>query len=97
VAIDLSTRCRRSESIVYRQIGTEAVLVPIRGNAADLESIYTLNEVGHRIWDLLDGNKTVAQLCAAVAAEFEVEPTQARKDVVEFLGELLALKVVEVV
>jgi len=94
--IALDTRCKRSDSIVHRQIGSEAILVPIRGDAADLESIYTLNEVGQRVWQLLDGRKTVAQLCEAIVAEFEVEAAVARKDVMEFLEELIVLKAVEV-
>lgn len=94
--IALDTRCKRSDSIVHRQIGTEAILVPIRGDAADLESIYTLNEVGQRVWHLLDGRRTVAQLCATIVTEFEVDAEAARKDVVDFLEELIALKAVEI-
>ena len=95
--ISLNTRCRRSDSIVHRRIGEEAILVPIRGNVADLECIYTLNEVGQRVWHLLDGEKTVEQVCEAVVAEFEVDAEVARGDVVGFLEELVALKAVEVV
>lgn len=95
--IDLTTRCKRSDSIVHRQIGQEVILVPIRGNVAELEYIYTLNEVGQRIWSLLDGHKTVGEVCEVIVAEFEVEPEVARKDVVGFLEELIALKAVEVV
>ena len=90
------TRCKRSDTIVHRQIGSEAILVPIRGDAVDLESIYTLNEVGRRIWHLLDGRRTVAQLCGAIMAEFEVDADAAQRDVQDFLEELIALKAVEV-
>ena len=96
IMVDLNTRYKRSTSIVHRQIGSEAILVPIRGAAADLESIYTLNEVAQRVWQLLDGQKTIAQLCEAIVAEFEVEPAVARKDVLEFLEELTTLKAIEV-
>jgi hypothetical protein len=93
--VQMNARYRRSESVVHRKIGTEAVLVPIRGKVADLDSIYTLNEVGQRIWNLLDGNRTVEQLCEAIAAEYDVTPDQARKDALRFLNELVSIKAAE--
>jgi hypothetical protein len=39
-------------SMVFRIIGGQCLLVPIRQNVADLESIYVLNEVGGYIWEL---------------------------------------------
>ena len=93
--IALDTRCKRSDSIVHRRIGTEAVLVPIRGDVADLESIYTLNGVGQRVWELLDGEKTVAAIREAIVQEFDVDADTAGKDLLEFLKELLAVKAIE--
>ncbi len=93
--IALKARLKRSDSIVYRQIGTETILVPIRGSAEELKNIYTLNEVGRRIWQLLDGQKTVGAICKDIVAEFEVGDDVAQKDVRDFLEEMLALKTVE--
>lgn len=45
--MDHLERCyQRDKSIVSRTIEEEVILVPIRQNVGDLESIYTLNEVG---------------------------------------------------
>ncbi len=41
-------------SIVSRSIAGEVILVPIKKNVGDLESIYTLNDTGARIWELID-------------------------------------------
>ena len=40
--VSLDDRYLRSESIISRNIAGEAVLVPIRRNAADLDNIYAL-------------------------------------------------------
>ena len=46
---------RKDPSIVARQIAGEMILVPIRQNVGDLESIYLLNETALFAWQLLDG------------------------------------------
>jgi hypothetical protein len=73
---------------VARTIAGETIVVPVRGQVGDLESIYNLNEVGSLIWKLVDGQTTVSQIVEAVSAEFEVTPEQAREDTLEFLGGL---------
>jgi len=43
---------------------------------------------GEFIWGLLDGSRTLDQIREAVAAEFEVAPEQAARDLEEFIAEL---------
>lgn len=87
----LAARYEKDPSVVYREIAGEAILVPIRRNVADMESIYQLNEVGAFIWGLVDGQKTGAQICAELPEEFNVSAEQAASDTAEFLGQLLAI------
>lgn len=65
------------------------MLVPIRREAADLEKIYTLNEVGAFIWEQIDGTRSVQQIVAMVVEQFAVTADEAERDVVEFM-ELLS-------
>ena len=58
----LEQRYRKDESVVSRKIADEVILVPIRKNVGDLESIYTLDEVGARIWELIDGIRSLADI-----------------------------------
>ena len=88
-------RYRQSPSIVSREIAGEVILVPIRNNVGDLESIYTLNETAARIWALLDGERSVAQVRDQVVAEFEVGPEEAEQDLLELLAQLVSCDAVE--
>ena len=56
----------------------------------DLEgrTVMGLNPVGSFVWGLLDGKRTVGEICAAVAERFAVEPERAAADVETFLGAL---------
>ncbi len=78
----------KSDSIVFRKIADEFILVPIRQNVGDLESIYTLNETGARIWELIDGKMKVGEIKNKIVEEFEVTPEETEKDLIEHLQQL---------
>lgn len=84
----------RNPEFVSRRIGGEVLLVPIRRNMGDLESIFTLNAVGARVWELFDGSLTLAEVRDRIVAEFEVTPTVAESDLLAFLEQLRELDAV---
>lgn len=86
----------RSESVVARVVAGETLIVPIRAKVGDLASIYSFNGTGTLIWKLLASPKTVAELAAAVAQEYQVESAQAERDVTNFVGEMKVVGLVEV-
>jgi hypothetical protein len=86
----------RSQSVVARVVGGETLIVPIRACVGDLASIYRFNGAGSLIWKLLECPKTVTELTMAVAQGYDVEPSQAERDVTEFLAEMKAVRLVEV-
>jgi hypothetical protein len=79
---------------VFRKIENEYILVPIRSNAADLDYIYTLNEVGARIWELIDGTRTVGDVRDIFCSEYDVTPETAAEDLDALLAELAAISTV---
>jgi len=85
---------KKSDSIVFRKIADEFILVPIRQNVGDLESISTLNEVAARIWELIDGKMMVREIKDKIVEEFEVTPKQAEKDLIEYLQQLKGIEAI---
>jgi hypothetical protein len=85
---------KRSDSIVFRRIGDECILVPIRQEVGDLENIYTLNDTAARIWELLDGTAKGIEIRDKIIEEFEVMPEEAEKDLVHHLRELANIKAI---
>jgi len=70
--------------VVGRIVDGEAVLIlPEQGK------VKVLNQVGGRIWELVDGTRTVAEIAAIICQEFEVEPVRAQADTLAFAAELL--------
>jgi len=90
-------RCwQRNPDFVARKIAGEFVLVPIRRRAADLDSIFTLNPVASRVWELLDGSRNLAAVRDRLVEEFEVEPATATADLVELIDQLRQFDAVQV-
>lgn len=80
----------KKDDIVTRNIAGETIIVPVRANVGDLDSIFTLNEVGTIVWELIDGKTSVRQIVVAICNECDVAKEEAEKDVIELLGSLEA-------
>lgn len=78
----------RSDNIVSRQIGGETILVPVKTTKSELSDIFTLNEVATRTWELIDGQKNIKDIAAAIAAEYNVGQDAALRDTLELIGKL---------
>jgi hypothetical protein len=60
----------------------------------DPESIYTLNETGASIWELIDGRLIVSEIKESLVQEFEVKSEEAEKDLIEHLQQLEGIKAI---
>ena len=87
----VARRYVKDSSVVYREIAGEAILVPIHQNAADMQSIYTLDSVGADIWKLIDGERDVGDILDALLGEYEVEASVLSKDLDEFFEQLASV------
>ena len=86
----------RSTSVVARVVAGETLIVPVRAKVGDLASIYNFNGTGTLIWKLLESPRTVAELAASVVEEYDVDLTQAERDVREFVEEMKNAGLIEV-
>ena len=90
-----TTPLRPAPDIVHRRIAGEQILVPVRRGAAEMDYLFTANEVGSLIYKLLDGRRCASEIAGLVSREFEVEEDRALSDVVQFLQDLYGAKLVE--
>lgn len=81
-------RVRSSRNVVSRVVAEEALVVPIRGGAGDLDSIYTFNDSGTRLWAMIQEGRSAAELAEYLQASYGITASQARTDADNFLTEL---------
>jgi hypothetical protein len=84
------------KEVVSRAIAGELVIVPVRKGVGELDAIFTLDNVGSRIWELLAQPIAGERLVEVVCSEYEVPAEQARRDVDELLGDLLDVRLIRV-
>ncbi|MDD2336013.1 MAG: PqqD family protein [Geobacteraceae bacterium] len=86
-----------SEDIVARVIEGELIIVPLVSGIGDMDDeLYTLNETGRAIWSRLDGEKSLREIAADLAAEFNAAPGVVEHDVLGLIAELLRRKMLNV-
>lgn len=81
-------RIRSSRNVVSRVVADEALVVPIRGGAGDLDSIYTFNDAGTNLWGMLEEGRSAEELAEYLQARYGITADQARMDADNFLAEL---------
>ena len=84
----LSAVLQKNPSFVSRKIVDEVILVPISHKVGEVDCLYALNEVGARIWELVDGNRSLQELRDAIVEEFEVSKTEAQEDLAVLIEQL---------
>lgn len=84
----LNTVFSRQPDIVPRDIAGETILVPVRGELAQLQQIFVVNPVGEHIWHQLDGSRGFDSILRSLVEAFEIEDNEARTDLLDFLADL---------
>lgn len=72
-----------------RVVAEEAIVVPIRRGAADMDSIFTFNETGTKLWAMIEENQDPSVMAAHLQTEYGLSAEQAEADTRQFLAELI--------
>jgi hypothetical protein len=79
----------RNPATAWRVIEGEAVILSL-----DTKVFRGLNAVGSRVWELIDGRRSLDDIVAHIIGEFEVPPDVAARDVATFVAELIDKRLV---
>jgi hypothetical protein len=88
--MDLQVRPTRRPQVLSQGVPDKLVLL-----TPDDGSYFALNDVGARVWELCDGTRSVRDIVATVADEFDAPITVIEVDVVELLDDLASERLVE--
>lgn len=79
----LPKRVIPSSDVLFRELEGEAVMLDLGS-----ERYYGLDEVGARIWQLLEEHHDVETVVAEMLAEYEVDEEQLRRDMADLIDNL---------
>lgn len=80
---------RLSPDVVFRSLDGEAVLLDLASG-----TYFGLNEVGTRVWQMIEAGRNEPAIVAALAGEYAAEPAAIAADVRRLVGELRARRLV---
>jgi hypothetical protein len=97
VAVLLESIYERDPDVIAREIAGERILVPVRKQATDMAAIYVLNETGARVWGLLDGMRSLADVETAMSNDYDAPEETIRADLIDLVGQLQMLGMLRLV
>ncbi len=82
--IDPESRPKRREGILTQRASDTQLLLNLSSG-----QYYALNEVGTRVWEFSDGSRTIAEIAATIAEEYDAPVEEIQADVIELLEDLV--------
>ncbi len=92
MSIEMTTRVVRLNGLQTANVDDDIVILNMATN-----SYVALDDIGRRIWELIETPRRVEELCAQLTHEFNGSSEQIQADVLSFLNELENEKLVRVV
>ena len=90
----LDAKCTPSEDVVAREIEGDIIIVPLVSGIGDEDDeLYTLNPTGQAIWQKLDGQRTLKDVAALLAGEFDAPLPELENHVLGFASEMVRRKI----
>lgn len=87
--IDLESCPKRKAQVVAQKAKNDWLLLNMENG-----NYFSLNDIGGRIWELCDGSRSVSQVVATLASEYDAPTDVLQKDVVELLEGLESGKLI---
>jgi hypothetical protein len=78
-----------SHDVVFRDLDGEAVILDLATG-----TYFGLNEVGTRVWQLLDEGRDLSQVVETVALEYDADRATIARDVARLIEDLQARRLV---
>lgn len=86
--MDIKTLSSLKSKFVARQVNDELVIVPLSGNVAQMNELFTLNETGKLIWENANGENDTTAIAKLMTEAFDIDEATATNDVNVFLTQM---------
>lgn len=86
---------KKNPDMVSRTIEDETILMPIYKTSEEINCIYTLNDVAARVWELINGKRSLATIKKTLLEEFDVTQKELDKELDKLLKDLKGIKAIK--
>ena len=81
---------------VKKDYGVNLDSVVSKNEEIDEGQYFMMNEVGSRIWELIEGNTSIVNIIETLTNEYQVDEETCENTVMEFLGRLKDAELIKV-
>ena len=92
---DLDSIYKKNEDVVTRDIDGELFLLPLIRTRDEINALFTLSEMASKIWDMVDGKRSVDQIKKKVLKEYNVEEETIEKDLKNFIKDAKEINIIK--
>jgi len=85
----------KKAGFVEKTIGTDLVIVPLVGAVAQMEKVFSLNELGTFIYNLLNKPRSFEEILELILNEFDIDEQTANNDLEHFLIKAVESSIVQ--
>lgn len=89
--LNQDTRVRICDEVAAKVIDGEAIIINLANGI-----YYSLDSVGGRIWELLEGGRSLVEVADVIAGSYDVARDKAMTDVERLTGEVLDEKLMQI-
>lgn len=89
--MDILTLSQLKSKFVARKVGNELVVVPLSGNVAQMNELFTLNETGMFIWENVTKESSNNSLAKQMVEIYDIDEATALRDIELFLSKVEVL------
>lgn len=86
--MDLQKLYKMKSKFVVRGVGNELILVPLTGNVAQMNELFTMNETGRFIWENIGEKTSVEDIENLMTEAFSIDRDTAKIDIENFIKKL---------
>ena len=80
--MQVTDKPQHSPEATHQAVGEEAILINLNSG-----SYYSLNDTGATFWELINGERTIADCARLIAAEYDVDPSEVEADLLDLAVE----------
>jgi hypothetical protein len=85
---------RKNKNMVERVMQDETILLPVYKTSVDINCIYNLNKDASKVWELINGKRTIGAIKKKISREFDIKPEDTDRETSALIRDLIKIKAV---
>lgn len=86
---------KKNPDLVSRSVGAETIIMPLVAASDDLNCIWSLNDCASRVWELIDGKRSIRRIRQILLAEFDAGEEELDRELAELFDRLQEIKAIK--